>query len=80
MGIGNSLQTTVKEWGVLAMFVVIISVVLYKFRDVDGVTSDLNTTINTIVTAFSEPRNWIGIVIIAAIGIALLGYFKSKKM
>ena len=79
MGIGNSLTTTIREWGVLVMFVVIISVVLLKFKGVSGVTADLNTTIDTFVTAFSEPKNWVTIVIIALIGVAMLGLFNKLK-
>jgi len=79
MGIGNSLTTTIREWGVLVMFVVIISVVLLKFKGVSGVTADLNTTIDTFVAAFSEPKNWVTIVIIALIGVAMLGLFNKLK-
>lgn len=106
MGIGKNLSLSVKEWGVLAIFIVIISIMLLKFSTNDSVAcstgylynstydvccssatscasnlsvTDLPTTITTIVTAFSEPRNWVGIVIIAAIGIALLAYFNKSK-
>jgi len=79
MAVGSQLQTTIKEWGVLVMFVVIISVVLLKFKDVGGVTLGLNTTIDTFVSAFSEPKNWVTIVIIAIIGISLLAMFYKMK-
>jgi len=79
MGAGQKLQNTVKEWGILIMFVVIISIVLLKFKDVSGVTSGLNTTIDTFVTAFSEPKNWVGIVVIVVIAVSLFGLFYKLK-
>ena len=78
MGIGETLTKEIKAWGVLAIVVVIVSVVLLKFKDVSGVTSSLNSTIDTFVAAFSEPKNWVAIVIIALIGFAILKLFTSK--
>ena len=78
MGIGETLSKEVQAWGVLAIVVVIVSVVLLKFKDVSGVTSSLNSTIDTFVAAFSEPKNWVAIVIIALIGFAILKLFTSK--
>lgn len=79
MGLGSKLSTEIKSWGVLAIVVVIVSVVLLKFKNVSGVTSDLNTTIDTFVTAMSEPKNWVSIAIIALIGFGILYLFTSKK-
>ena len=79
MTIGNSLTKEVKAWGTLVMFIVILSVIILKFKDISGVTANLNTTIDTFVTAFSEPKNWILIVIIAIIGIALMKKFAGKN-
>jgi len=79
MGIGKQLTDNIKEWGVLVMFIVIISVIILKFKEVDGVTSGLNSTIDTFVSAFSEPKNWVTIVIIALIGISLLAFFNKMK-
>ena len=39
----------------------------------------LGQTVDTFVTAFSEPKNWAIIVIIAVIGIALFKMFQNKK-
>lgn len=50
-----------------------------KFKDVSGVTGALNTTIDTFVTAMSEPKNWVAIVIIAIIGISLFKFFSKQK-
>jgi len=76
---GRNLRQEITEWGILAMVVVIVSVVLLKFKDVSGVTSTLNTTIDTIVTALSEPKNWVSIVIIGLIGFGLVKLFTKKE-
>jgi len=43
MGIGDTLSKEVRAWGTLAIIIVIVSVILLKFKDVSGVTGDLNT-------------------------------------
>jgi len=79
LGIGDTLSKEVRAWGTLAIIIVIVSVILLKFKDVSGVTSALNTTIDTFVTALSEPKNWVIIAIIALIGFAILKYFQKKN-
>ena len=79
MGMGKTLRKELTEWGILTMVIVIISVVLLKFKGVSGVTTDLNTTIDTIVSALSEPKNWIVIVVVGLIGFALVRMFSSKS-
>jgi len=79
MAITETLNKNVIGFGTLAIAIVIVSVVLLKFKAVSGVTSALNTTIDTFVTALSEPKNWVAIVIIALIGFAVLKLFTSKK-
>jgi len=79
MGMGDKINKAVVAWGTLAMVIVIVSIVLLKFKDVSGVTAGLNTTIDAFVSAFSEPKNWVVIVIIATIGIGLIAYFKNQK-
>lgn len=39
----------------------------------------LAQTADTFVTAFSEPKNWVAIAVIAIIGFGMLYYFHSKK-
>ena len=79
MGIANKVSKEVYGWGSLAIIIVIMSVVLLKFKDISGVTAALNTTIDTFVTAISEPQNWVVIVIIALIGFGVLAYFRKNK-
>ena len=79
MSIGNKVKDELMAWGGVGVVLVILSVILLKFKGVSGVTSALNTTIDLIVTAISEPANWIIIVIIGVIGFALLKLFQSKN-
>ena len=79
MSMGKTLRKEITEWGILAMVVVIISVVVLKFKDVSGVTTALNSTIDTFVAAFAEPKNWIIIVVVGLIGMSLIGYFKRTS-
>jgi len=64
MGIGGTIKNEVRDWAGLGVIIVIVSIILLKFKDVSGVTASLNTTIDTFVTAFSEPKNWAIIVVI----------------
>ena len=77
MGLGDKLNRSVRAWGTLAIVIVVVSIILLKFKNVSGVTSDLNTTIDTFVSALSEPKNWVVIVIIALIGFGVLKIFKK---
>ena len=77
--IAKSMTNNIQSWGVLAIVIVILSIVLVKFKNVTGSTSGINTTIDTFVSAIAEPKNWVSIVIIAMIGFAVLKIFKGKK-
>ena len=77
MALGDTLGKELMAWIGLAITIVIGSVVLLKFKNVSGVTSALNTTIDTFITALSEPKNWVAIVIIAVIGFAVLKIFSK---
>jgi len=77
--VGSKLNDMIMTWGTLGIVIVIISIVMLKFKDVTGMTSELNNTIDTFVGALSEPKNWVSIVIIAVIGFAILSMFRSKS-
>ena len=106
MGIGETLSKEIKAWGVLAIIVVIVSVILLKFKTSNVIcttagssvfhetnnicclsatncttnsTPGLISTLDTFVSAFSEPKNWVSIVIIALIGFAILYMFTKKS-
>jgi len=79
MGIGMSLSKEVKQWGTLAMVIVVVSIILVKFKSITGATSETNATVDLFVTGFQEPGNWIIIVIVGLVGFALIKMFGSKK-
>jgi len=79
MGLGDSISNEIKAWGGMAIVIVIVSIILLKFKEVSGMTTATNATVDTFVAAVSEPKNWVVIVIIAIIGIALFKKFGSKK-
>ncbi len=79
MALTDSLQKNIMGWGIIGVVIVLLSVVMLKFKDISGVTAGLNTTIDTFVTGISEPQNWVIIFIIALIGFAVLKLFMNKK-
>jgi len=80
MGVSDKLTKEVVGLSVLVIIIVVMSIVLLKFKDVDGVTEDLKTTIDTTVSAIDEPVTWISIVVILIVLGWLVFYLqKSKK-
>lgn len=79
MSLGGKINKEVMGWTGVAITVVLASVVLLKFKNVSGTTTALNSTIDTFVAAFAEPKNWVAIVIIAIIGFAILSFYNKKN-
>ena len=46
---------------------------------ITSVIGDTAGVLDTFVTAIAEPQNWVVIVIVAIIGIAIFKYFQRKK-
>jgi len=80
MGVFTTVKTEIVAIGSMVMIIVILSIVLLKFKDVSGVTSGLNTTIDNTVNYIDEPITWISIVIVAIVGIVLVKWFTKSKM
>jgi len=78
MSIADTLNKEVLAWGSLAIGIVIVSIILLKFKAVSGVTAALNSTIDLFLTGLSEPANWVIIVIIGLVGFALFKMFQKK--
>ena len=78
MGVADKISSEIVGWGVVGITVVLVSIILLNFKTVSVVTASLNSTVDTFVSAFSEPKNWVAIVIIAIIGISLLSFFTKK--
>jgi len=79
MTVGSKLTANIKDIAMLVIVIVVFSIVLIKFKDIDGVTASLNTSIDTSVSALDEPVTWISIVVIIIVVGWLMGYLKGKK-
>jgi len=79
MAVFDKVYKTIMNVGAVVIGIVVLSIILLKFKAVDGVTANLNTTIDTAVSAIDEPVAWISIVIIALVGYAILKMFKKQK-
>jgi len=120
MAMGKKIQDSIVNWGIVAIVIVVLSVLLLKFRDVDSVACQqgwVNTTLTNVVcclngtqpptatavanvsnlcavntttlalrsdlstwvTALSEPKNFVVIVIIGVIGFGLISLFRRKN-
>ena len=78
MAIFSKITQEISAISAMVMLIVITSIILVKFKAVDGVTAGLNTTIDSAVTALSEPVNWVPIGIIALIGFTII-YLVTKN-
>jgi type II secretory pathway component PulF len=79
MGLGKSLSNELTQWGILAIVLVMVMIILGKFKDVSGNTTTTNSTIDSFVTGLAEPKNWVSIMVIAFVGFGIIKYMKSKK-
>jgi Na+/proline symporter len=78
MSVSESLTKEIKGIAMLVVIIVVFSIVLVKFKDVGGVTSGLNTSINNTVTYLQEPVGWISIIVIIIVIAWLMKYLKGK--
>jgi ABC-type transport system involved in multi-copper enzyme maturation permease subunit len=79
MGLASKVSDDIQTWGVMAIVIVMILIILAKFKNVNGGTATTNTTIDAFITGLAEPKNWVSIVIIAVIGFGVIAYMKQKK-
>ncbi len=79
MGMGKMLSNELTQWGILAIVLVLVMIILGKFKDVSGNTTTSNTTIDDFITGLSEPKNWVAIVVIALVGFGIIKFMKGKK-
>lgn len=77
--VAGMLTGEVKAWAQLGIIIVVVSIILVKFKSISGATSETNDTVDSIVTGLQEPANWLTIVITAVIGFALFRYFSKKQ-
>jgi len=78
MGIFKELGSNVTEIGVMAVTIVLISILLNNLKDTTGITSALNTSIDTAVTGVGTPITYITIIILVVVFSAILVMLVSK--
>jgi len=78
MAIGKMLNTELTQWGILAITLVLVMIILGKFKNISGSTTTTNTTIDDFIIGLSEPKNWVSIFVIAVIGFGVIEYVRSK--
>ena len=79
MGVSDTLTKELKGIAILVIIIVVFSIVLTKFKDVDGVTTSLNTSIDSSVGYLDDPITWISIIIIIIVVAWLMKYLKGTK-
>jgi len=79
MGMVDTLTKNILGWGSLGMLLVVLLIILAKFKNVSGVTSGINTTIDQFISGLSEPGNWVAIVVIALVGFGIVKLFSKKN-
>jgi len=79
MGIGGMLTNELTQWGILAITLVLVMIILNQFKDVNGSTTTTNSTIDDFITGLSEPKNWVAIFVIALIGFGIIKFVKAKQ-
>ena len=79
MGMGKMLSDELTHWGILAIVLVMVMIILGKFKNVSGNTTTTNSTIDDFITGLSEPKNWVAIFVIAAVGFGIIKFMKAKK-
>lgn len=78
MGLFGSLRDNVTEIGVLVITIVLISILLLNLKDTTGVTSELNTTIDTAVTGIATPVDYVQIILLVLVFAAIIGILVFK--
>ena len=79
MSVSNNLVKEIKGISILVIIIVVFSIVLNKFKDVDGVTASMNTSIDSAVGYLDDPITYIGIIVIIVVVAWLLMYLSGKK-
>ena len=79
MGLGDTINKTVVTWGVMGVSIVLLMIILNKFKDVSGNTTDTNATVELFKTGIKEPANWVVIVVIAIIGFGIVKFMQKRK-
>ena len=86
MGIGKNLGDEAQAWGILAIVLVLLMIIINKMATsstVDTMGGTVNTSIRTLgsdfITGLSEPKNWVAIFVIALVGFGIIKFMKARK-
>lgn len=79
MGVSDKLTSEIKGIAILVIIIVVFSIVLNKFKDVDGNSTATNASITSAVGYLDDPITWISIIIIIIVIAWLMKYLKSTK-
>jgi hypothetical protein len=64
----------------LAFVIGLVLVMLGKFGQVSGITTEANTAITSFITGIGGYADWVGIIVLIGVGGYLLMMFKKKTM
>jgi len=78
MGIFKELGENVTEIGVMAVTIVLISILLGNLKNTTGVTSALNSSIDTAIAGVGTPITYITIIVLVIVFSAILVMLVSK--
>ena len=79
MAMGKYLTNELTAWGILGITLVVVMIVLNKFKSITGSTTTSNTTVDDFVTGLAEPKNWVTIVVIAVVGFGVIKFIGKKS-
>jgi len=74
----KSLKGIVIGIGILGVVIVLLSIILVQMKNTTGVTSALNTTIDSTVTAIGTPVTYFSLIILVVVFVFLLGFLIKK--
>jgi uncharacterized membrane protein YjdF len=85
MGLGKTLASELGNWGVLAIVLVLLMIIINQigssttFATIPTVNATIYSFRDSFITGLSEPKNWVAIFVIALVGFGIIKYMKSKK-
>lgn len=79
MGVFKQLGDNVLEVGVLVIIIIMISILLNNTKSTPGMTSALNTSVDTAVTGIGTPISYIQIIVLVIVFGAII-YFLVHKV
>lgn len=73
----QTLSNNAKSIGMFAIVIAIVLAVVQGVQNAGVLTGDANTTVGQFITALGTFGDWIGIIVVAIVGLYLMGFFKK---